>query len=214
MMDSHTLRQHECKGGAASLAICNERALVQQAVAGDAKALELLFAPNMCRLHRVALAILRNKEDAEDALQNGLCNAYTCLRSFQGRSTFSTWLTPIVMNSALTTLRLRRSHPEFSLDEILEDRPEWVAHTAADNRPNPEQIYALVELNALFEEEIRRLPPSQQTAFRCFALKGLSIRESCQALGTGAGTFKSRVFRTRRKLAHRLQHSLGKACGI
>jgi len=210
-MDSHTLRQHECKGSAASLAIGNERALVQKALAGDADSLELLFAPHMSRLYRVALVMLRNKEDAEDALQNGLCNAYTCLRSFQGRSSFSTWLTRIVVNSALMTLRLRRSHPESSLDEILEDRPKWVAHTAADKRPNPEQVYALVELNALIEDELRNLSPSERAAFRCFSLRGLSIRESCQALGTPAATFKSRIFRSRRKLAHGLQHSLGKA---
>ena len=213
-MYSHISRQPECKCNAAPPAMGNEWVLVQQALAGDRDSLELLFAPHMRRLYRVALVMLRNKEDAEDALQDGLFNAYIRLGSFQGRSPISAWLTSIVVNSALMTLRRRKSHPESSLDEVLYNQPEeGQAHIAIDERPNPEQVYALVELNALIEDEMRNLSPSERAAFRYFSLNGLSIRESCQALGTGAGTFKSRVFRSRRKLAHRLQHSLGKDFG-
>jgi len=213
-MYSRIARQPESKGSVAPPAMGHEWALVQQALAGDADSLELLFSPHMHKLHRVALVILRNKEDAEDALQDGLFNAYTCLRSFQGRSPISTWLTRIVVNSAIMTLRRRKSHPESSLDEVLYNQPEeGPARIAVDNRPNPEQVYALVELNALIEDEMRNLSPSERAAFQFFALKGLSIKESCQALGAGAGTFKSRVFRTRRKLARGLKHSLGKDFG-
>jgi len=213
-MYAHISRQPECKCNAAPPAMGNEWVLVQQALAGDRDSLELLFAPHMRRLYRVALVMLRNKEDAEDALQDGLYNAYIRLGSFQGRSPISAWLTRIVVNSALMTLRGRKSHPESSLDDVLYGQPaEGLAHIAIDERPNPEQVFALVELNALIEDEMRNLSPSERAALRFFSVKGLSIRESCQALGTGVGTFKSRVFRSRRKLARRLQHSLGKDFG-
>ena len=61
----------------------------------------------MGRLQRTALAILRNKEDAEDAVQDALCRAYIRLQSFQGKSSLSTWLTRIVINSALMIRRRR-----------------------------------------------------------------------------------------------------------
>ncbi|MGA2170997.1 MAG: sigma-70 family RNA polymerase sigma factor [Terracidiphilus sp.] len=212
-MDSLISRQLESDAAIAPRAIGNEWALVQRAMAGEANAMDLLFAPHMRGLYRVALVMLRNKEDAEDALQDGLYKACSCLGSFQGRSSFSTWLTRIVMNSALMTLRRRRSHSESSMDEVEDKWPEWLAHVAADKRPNPEQVCALVELNALIEEQTQKLPTFEQTAFRYFAIHGFSMRESCQALGIPEATFKSRILRTRRKLAHRLQHSLGEACG-
>jgi hypothetical protein len=95
-------------------------AVVQQAIAGNAVAQEHLFAPQIGRLYRTAFAVLRNKEDAEDALQDGLCTAYTRLSSFEGRSAFCTWLARIVIDSALMTRRRKRAHAEVSLDEVLE----------------------------------------------------------------------------------------------
>ena len=207
-----TGRQVEYGYPAAPRAIANEWTLLQQAIAGDATALELLFAPHMGRLHRVARNMLRNREDAEDALQDGLYKAFRHLHSFQGRSSFSTWLTRIVMNSALMTLRRKRNHPESSLDEILNDQPEWILHIAADERNSPEQLCALSEFNAHIERELQNLSSSEQATFRYFAIHGRSARESSSTLGIPESTYKSRILRTRRKLAHRLRSSLGRTC--
>ena len=99
------------------------------ALAGDANALSPIFAHHSSKLFRAAFSLLRNKEDAEDALQEGLANAYIHLNSFQRRSLFSTWLTRIVMNAALMTLRRKRARPETSLDECQggesDDWPAW-----------------------------------------------------------------------------------------
>lgn len=89
---------------------------VQRAIAGDFLASEELFATRATRLYRIAFSVLHNKEDAEDAVQNSLCNALINLRSFKGRSSFSTWLTRIVINSALMILRKNRNARELSID--------------------------------------------------------------------------------------------------
>jgi hypothetical protein len=117
-----------------------EWAVVQQAIAGNAIAHEYLFARHTDRLYRIAFALLHNKEDAEDALQDGLWKAYSSLRSFQGRSSFSTWLTRIVINSALMTRRRKNLHPQASLDEILDGQPEKCPHGVVDPRPDPEKF--------------------------------------------------------------------------
>ena len=187
--------------------INEEWAVVQQAIAGNAAAQEHLFAPYNRRLYRIAFAVLRNKEDAEDALQDGLCTAYTRLRSFQGGSKFSTWLTRMVINSALMTRRRKNARAELSLDEVLENQPEQLPPGVTDIRPNPEELYATAEIHTLVEEHVRQLPPVLQTAYRHLAINGLSITESSQALGIPASTFKGRVFRARRKLAGGLQQS-------
>ena len=105
-------------GKAASTLTGKDCDLVQLAIAGSADAQERLFKTHTPRLYRTAYAVLRNKEDAEDAVQESWCKAYTNLDSFQGRSAFSTWLTRIAINSALMLRRKRGVRTESSLDEI------------------------------------------------------------------------------------------------
>src|ERR1700722_7022003 len=95
----------------------NEAVLLRRARAGDHTTIEILFAQNNRSLRQTALRLLGNREDAEDALQEGMLAAYRNLRHFQGRSQFSTWLTRIVINAALMRRRSQRAHPAVSLDE-------------------------------------------------------------------------------------------------
>jgi RNA polymerase sigma-70 factor (ECF subfamily) len=203
--DSRTARQ--LNSGEAVALRGKECAIVQQAIAGNADAQEHLFAPHAGRLYHTAFAVLHNKEDAEDALQDAMCKAFTRLRSFQGRSSFSTWLMRIVVNSALMTRRRKSSHPEASLDEILHSQPERLPQEAADVQPDPENTCAAIELKALVEEHVRQLPPALQTAFRLRAINGLSSTESSEALGFWENAFRSQFFRARRKLACGLKRS-------
>lgn len=172
----------------------------------NAAAFERLLAHDLGRLYRIAFGILRNQEDAEDALQEGLSKAFYRLPSFEGRSSLSTWVTRIVINSALMTLRSRKSHPEYSLDELMENQPETLALRAAENRPDPEKICAVVELMQMMENRLSSLPAPEQAAFRHFVIDGHSTRESALTFGVPMATFKSRILRTRRKLAHRIHH--------
>jgi RNA polymerase sigma-70 factor (ECF subfamily) len=152
--------------------------------------------------------VLRNKEDAEDALQDGLCSAYISLRSFQGRSSFSTWLTRIVTNSALMILRKKSVHHDASLDELLDNQPERWPRGIIEARPDPERLCAAIEINALVAEHVRQLPRAMRVAFRLREVNGLSAIESSRALGIPVSAFKSRIHRARRKLACGLQKSL------
>jgi len=185
----------------------SERNLVQRGLAGDADALDQLFSVHATRLYRTAFGILRNKEDAEDAVQDGLCMAFTKLRSFEGRASFSTWLTRIVINSALMLRRRRNAHPEPSLDDIFDDHSEYRPETLADERSNPEELCRSTELNALLEEQLRLLSPALQSALRIRELQGFSTAETASALGINQSTMKSRALRARRQLAIALQHS-------
>lgn len=183
-------------------------ALVQQAMAGDAESQERLFAPYTTRLYRTAFAVLRNKEDAEDAVQDGLCKAYASLASFQGRSSLSTWLTSIVKNAALMSLRKKKCRPEASLDELLEGESETLTHTAVDVRPNPEQTCAATEIRVLIEKELHHLSPALRIALRLRTTKALSTAELGRVLGISAAAFKSRISRARRQIAYQLRRSL------
>jgi len=207
-IDTPALRHLNPDQHSGQRAMHKDWALVQQAIAGNADAQERLFAAHTRSLYRTVFALLQNKEDAEDALQDGLCKAYTSLRSFEGRSSFSTWLTRIVINSALMARRKKSAHPEASLDEILESQPEKLPHGAIDAQPDPEEFYAANEISALVDEHLRQLPPTLQAPFRIHAINGLSGPESSKAIGISPSAFKSRICRARKKLACGLKRSL------
>jgi RNA polymerase sigma-70 factor (ECF subfamily) len=193
---------------AASGPISEEWSLIQQAIGGDSRAQKQIFTCYTAKLHRTAFAILRNREDAEDAVQEGLCKAYRKLRSFEGRSSLSTWLTRIVINSALMIRRRKNSRPEASLDEILNGQPERLLHRIVDKRPNPEQICTATETYGLLEKRVRQLSPGLRASIELCDLGGLSPADSIQALGIHKSAFKSRIFRARQKLADGLRQSL------
>ena len=181
--------------------------IVQRAIAGDSDALTALFARNRIRLYCTAFSLLRNKEDAEDALQDGFLAAYLNLKSFEGRARFSTWLTRIVLNAALMNRRKLRIHPQVSFDEIaLSDKHRWVA-AVVDGCPDPEQTYAQTENKNTIEKRMNQLSPRLRTAIQLRDLCHFSIREAAQAEGVKMNVIKSRVFRARRRLADSLTAS-------
>lgn len=182
--------------------------LVQQGIAGDSTVLDQLFSVHRPRLQRMAYAILRNKEDAEDALQEGLCNAYVRLRSFQGRSSLSTWLTRVIINSTLMIRRKRNRRPETSLDDVLENHSEQLQNRIVDPALNPEQTYRRTEMNHLVAVQVSQLPPALRSAFQLYDLDGRSTAESAAQLSIPIGALKSRLVRARRRVANGLSESL------
>jgi RNA polymerase sigma factor (sigma-70 family) len=127
---------------------------------------------------------------------------------FQGRSSFSTWHTRIVINATLMARRRKRARPEASLDDIPESQLERLPLGVADARPDPEKICAVNESNALVEEHVRQLPPLLPAALRLKVTHGLTITESSSALGIRVSAYKARVYRARQKLARGLRQSL------
>jgi len=182
--------------------------LIRQAVVGNPEAQERLFKTHTPRLYRTAFAVLRNKEDAEDAVQESWCKAYANLDSFEGRAAFSTWLTRIAINSALMLRRRKNCRVEACLNEILDNHSEPITDRMVSESPNPEQRYAAIEFNALIEEQIRELPPRSQQTFRLRKIEEFSTTETARALGICESAVKSQVSRARQKVSRGLQKLL------
>src|SRR5215813_6221286 len=102
--------------------IASEHALLAQAKAGNSEAFSELVRLNSSNVYGISLKILKNREDAEDNLQNVFCKAYRKIRSFQGESRLSTWLFRIAINEALMQLRKRNEKEVFySIPEDSDD---------------------------------------------------------------------------------------------
>jgi RNA polymerase sigma-70 factor (ECF subfamily) len=160
------------------------------------------------RFLRMAYAVLRNKEDAEDAVQDAWLSAYLHLRAFEGRSALTTWFTRIVLNAALMIRRKRKTSRMDPLPEpnTMDDTP-WTESIPA-SQPDPEVVYAEEETCQLIDVVLGRLSPLLRQAFTMTYYDEMSSQEACALLGVSTGTFKSRLFRARRHLRAQARRSL------
>jgi RNA polymerase sigma-70 factor (ECF subfamily) len=176
--------------------------------------LEQILSSGLHPLYRRAYRLLRNAEDAEDAVQDALLAAYTHLNQFRGQSQVSTWLTSIVLNCARLQLRRRPRHISLSLDESTgELRPLSVSEQLADHRPNPEDECRDFELSARLTQLHSQLSPTLRRTFRLRDVDGLSIRETARILGVPTGTVKAQSARARKKLKELMRHTLSSQSG-
>jgi len=162
----------------------------------------------MPTLYQVALRILRQPEDAEDALQNGLLEAVRHLNEFEARSQFSTWLTRIVINSALMLLRKRQTRLMVAIDQHL-DREDAAPESAiVDLRLNPEDRYVQLEQFQILERKLQQLPSFYYAALWLRSVEGMSTREAADALGVPETSLKCALHRARVKIRKTLQPSV------
>jgi len=93
---------------------------------------------HLARFRRIALRLLDNIADAEDAVQDAFLSAFTHLDQFRGQAKMSTWLTTIVINVARMKLRRRSPQAQISLDETHGEQNLLLAEMLPDHQPNPE----------------------------------------------------------------------------
>src|ERR1700692_1196770 len=148
----------------------------------NANAFQQLYEQSAPRVLKTLYRITRNREDAEDALQEAFLNAFLHAKDFDGRSSFSTWFTRIAINSALMILRKRRTHPEFSIDGTDADGNEkpWVV---PDIAANPEKLYAQSEREGILKAAVGDLRPTIRKAVEVGQLQERSMRETADVLG-------------------------------
>ena len=166
---------------------------------GHTEAFEELFLRYEAKVFAVALRIIKNREDAEDVVQESFQKAYLHLNTFQEKSRFSTWLTRIVMNEAFMVLRRRKRTLEVS-QEAPDDEVKSIGATLVDQSPNPEQSCWHQERNKFLTDAIDCLSPKLQKTILLYDLKEHSVKETAQILGLTIAAVKSRLNHGREKL--------------
>ena len=170
--------------------------------------LEEMFAASRKRFLAIAYSILRNREDAEDAVQEAFLSAFRHLRGFEGRSALRTWLTRIVMNAALMMKRKRKPSAVRPLSESGVSHDDGWTENIPDSQPDPEMIHAERETVQFIDEKLGELKPVLRQALTLTYYEDLSGAEASAILGVSTGTFKARLFRAKRKLLDRTERAL------
>jgi RNA polymerase sigma-70 factor (ECF subfamily) len=181
-------------------ATAHEEELLHDAKAGSHTAFEELQKMYTHRLYKRILSITRNHEDAEDALQDTLIRAYRGLPSFEGRSSLSTWLTRIAINSALMIMRKGRSRPEVPFEQPLDLGEARCSFDVPDPGMNPEQLCDQDQRCEKIQRAIFRLDPTLRTTLLIWIAKETSMREVADDLDVSLAATKSRIYRARKRL--------------
>ena len=171
----------------------------------DPAAVRHVLTANNQRLFRAAWSILKDRFEAEEAVQSAYVAAFSAMDRFEGRSSLSTWLTRIVINEALGRVRSerrRRVRLESDGVPVLETYREKLM--AGSENPAPDAAVAREQLRRLLEHAIAGLPDAFRTVFVLREIEGLSVEDTAEALGIPEATVKTRLLRARRKLQEAL----------
>ena len=180
--------------------------LVHSAKRGDMTAFEELVKRFSKRVFSIACHITRSREDAEDVMQETFLKACCHLKDFQEKAQFSTWLTRIAVNTALTKLSTSKL-VAISGDE----EPFWektsVSVELSDWRSNPEELYSRSQLREHLHNALEQLPYIYSRVFVLRDIYGFSIAETAAALQLSVPTVKTRLLRARLQLRDNLSKS-------
>jgi RNA polymerase sigma-70 factor, ECF subfamily len=175
--------------------------LVAAAKAGSSAAFEELQSFYARRLYKRIFSMTKNREDAEDALQDTFLRAYIALGSFEGRSRFASWLTTIAINSALMTLRKRRSRAEVSFDLPSNEEEHSPLFDVRDTGLNPEQICDQRQKYHCALRAVQKLHPTLRSTFSIWLKQECSLKEVASTLGLSVTAVKARLYRARKRIS-------------
>jgi RNA polymerase sigma-70 factor, ECF subfamily len=178
------------------LAVDPDADFIASAQNGDLEAFEELVRRHSRFIYRALVAILGDRDGAQDAMQDAFLSAFKHIAGFQGRSKFSTWLVSIARNVALQRLRHRKdveSLVGFELGEEHDFRPRQVRAW----QDNPEQLYSRVEIRQIVERGILELSSKYRVVVMLRDVEQLSTDDVARKLGISIPAVKTRLLRGR-----------------
>ena len=186
------------------LQLATDDDLVQRARTGCDDAFGELMRRNSNATRKLAASVLRDVNEAEDAMQDAWSKAWQHVANFNGESKFSTWFTRIVINQCLMRLRSRRRRPVVQLEDasVESDRP---ATQVSDEGPNPEELLSRDEIRSVVRKEVALLPALLRDALLLRDFEELSIETVAARLHISIPAAKSRLLRARTELRKRLE---------
>lgn len=172
--------------------------IARRLAGGDTAALEIVMRRNNQTLYRAARSILRNDEDAEEAVQDTYLKAYRAISAYKGGSKLSTWLTRIAINEALARRRKfqhRADLIQLHQSALISEPAEGIQMQPISD--SPESTVRRSEIRRLIEQHIDQLPEIFRSVFVLRALEEMSVEETAICLDLPEATVRTRYFRGR-----------------
>ena len=174
-----------------------DRALVVRIQAGDKEAFRKLVERHQRRAFSIAMSLVRDENDARELVQDAFLRVYKNIGSFQGQSSFFTWLYRIITNLSIDLIRKPgRQVAEIDENDLDKDFPFLSRIDGAD----PQDVVRRGEIATRLREALAALPDYHRGVILMREIEGLSYEEMAQAMGVSKGTIMSRLFHARQKL--------------
>ncbi|MHB1541833.1 MAG: RNA polymerase sigma factor RpoE [Steroidobacteraceae bacterium] len=183
----------------------SDLSLVRRVQRGDKGAFDVLVLKYQHKLVKLVTRYVRNPAEAEDIAQEAFIKAYRALPQFRGDSAFYTWLYRIAINTAKNAVVSRERSPvdyNFDRDSIDES---YDMQGRLKDEDTPEGLVLTDEIRHTVNAAIEQLPEDLRTAIVLRELEGLSYEQIAGAMGCPVGTVRSRIFRAREAIDHRLR---------
>ncbi len=183
----------------------SDLSLVRRVQRGDKGAFDVLVLKYQHKLVKLVTRYVRNPAEAEDIAQEAFIKAYRALPQFRGDSAFYTWLYRIAINTAKNAVVSRdRSPVDYDLDRDSIDESYDMQGRLKDSE-TPEGLLLTDEIRQTVNAAIEELPEDLRTAIVLRELEGLSYEQIASTMGCPVGTVRSRIFRAREAIDHRLR---------
>lgn len=177
---------------------------VAQVRAGNPDAFRVLVERHSRAIFRLAYRMTGNEQDAEDAVQETFLRAFKQLRTFDGRSSFSTWIYRVCTNCTIDSMRVKKRHEQKRVRE-LEDSDTDILTQQPSHAPDAEQLTHSREINGMLGPALEQLSVMERTAFVMRHYEGLGIEEIGRILEVQPNAAKHSVFRAVQKLRRALE---------
>jgi RNA polymerase sigma-70 factor (ECF subfamily) len=189
-----------------------DRALIAKAQAGDTTAFRSLVERHQRRAFAIAYSLVRDENDAREVVQDAFLRVFKGLGTFQGGSSFFTWLYRIITNLSIDLLRKPGRGPAGGLAELEEGRLEGDHDSDSSDYPllsridgsDPADVVRRREIGVRLQSALDALPPYHRGVIVMREIEGLSYEEMAHAMSVSKGTIMSRLFHARQKLQRAL----------
>jgi RNA polymerase sigma-70 factor (ECF subfamily) len=179
-----------------------DRVLIEAAQRGDRAAFRTLVERHQRRAFSIAVGLVRDENDAREIVQEAFLRVYKGLATFEGSSSFFTWLYRIVTNLSIDLIR-KPGRKVAELDEgrsLDEDERSSLPTLARVDGADPLDVVRRKEIAARIHAALEALPPYHRDVILLREVEGLSYEEMAEAMGVSKGTIMSRLFHARQKL--------------
>jgi RNA polymerase sigma-70 factor, ECF subfamily len=182
----------------------DEAQMIASILEGNTHEFHDLIRPHERSVYIMALSLLQNEADAEDAAQEAFLKAFRNLASFRGEAKFGTWLISITLNEARSRLRSRKNIKIESLDETPDGQGNVSPALLRDWREIPSEALERKEIRLVLQQAINDLPVIYREVFLLRDVEELSVSESAESLGISIASVKVRLHRARIMLQKKL----------
>src|SRR5581483_981719 len=187
----------------------SDHSIVRAVLAGDKEAYGALVRAHSATVFRVAFRLIGNEADAEEIVQETFLRGYQRLESYQGRSSFGTWIYRIAVNCTLNRMSQSGIEAEYRYGE--ENDPEEKTVQVASQAADPERVLLGKEIVTAQDLAMQRLTPTEKSAFVLRHLEERSTSEIAEVLNIATNAAKQAVFRAVQKLRRELAPLRGNA---